>query len=257
MGSPQGEERSKRYDGREEPQHDVHILHTIAVAKCAVTVDNFAAFITETGYDMGGEALCRTTSDWKIKPAKGWRDPDYFQTGRHPVTCVSWFDARAYLNWLNQKLGLSGKSDRFRLLSEAEWEYACRSGTKTAFNVGPTISSKLANYDGTYVTALGEVSEYRRGTTPVGAFPSNTFGLHDMHGNVWEWCEDVWHSTYDGAPNDGSTWIDGGDQALRILRGGSWDNDPEYLRSARRVRNRPVVRASDMRFRIARTIPSI
>jgi formylglycine-generating enzyme required for sulfatase activity len=118
------------------------------------------------------------------------------------------------------------------LPSEAEWEYACRAGTTTPFHFGKTITSDLANYDADYTYAFAPTGEYQWQTTEVGRFPANAFGLYDMHGNVWEWCADYWHNTYDGAPIDGSAWITGGDETLRPLRGGSWDSIPRQCRSA-------------------------
>jgi formylglycine-generating enzyme required for sulfatase activity len=120
------------------------------------------------------------------------------------------------------------------LSSEAEWEYACRAGTTTPFSFGETISPELANYNGNYTYGKEPKGKYRKKTTPVGSFPPNAFGLYDMHGNVWEWCEDFWHETYEGVPNDGSAWLTGGNQNLRVLRGGSWFDDPWFCRCANR-----------------------
>jgi len=130
----------------------------------------------------------------------------------------------------------------YRLPSEAEWEYACRAGTTTPFHFGETISPKYANYDGRTVYGdNGFEGEYREQTTPVGSFGvANRFGLSDMHGNVWEWCTDHWHENYDNAPTDGSAWVTDGNSDRRVLRGGSWGNDPEGCRSAYRARNDPA-----------------
>jgi formylglycine-generating enzyme required for sulfatase activity len=250
MGSPPGEERWKEYDGREEPQHEVRIDHTFALGKYEVTVDEFAAFIAETNHDMGASAYI--SAEGANKPGRGWRDAVSAQTGRHPGCCISWNDAKAYIAWLNRKLGIGRRPDAYRLPSEAEWEYACRAGTTTPFSFGATISTAQANYDGNYDSGVGK---NRRKTTPVGSFPANAFGLHDMHGNVWEWCEDAWHQSYAGAPIDGSTWVEGGDHSSRVLRGGSWHNKfPQNLRSANRVRNDPTVRIDANGFRLARTL---
>jgi formylglycine-generating enzyme required for sulfatase activity len=134
----------------------------------------------------------------------------------------------------------------YRLPSEAEWEYACRAGTTTPFHFGSTITTDVANYRGTdweyegktYSGSYGQgpKGEYRQQTTDVGSFSANAFGLYDMHGNVWEWCLDHWHNTYDGAPTDGSAWLSSGESNLRLLRGGSWLNDPRDCRSASRFR---------------------
>ena len=129
-----------------------------------------------------------------------------------------------------------------------------RAGTTTPFYVGPTISTDQANYDGNYTYGSGKKGVYREKTVPVGSFPANAFGLHDMHGNVWEWCADVWHDSYAGAPTDGTAWVEGGDQDRRVLRGGSWGNDPRNLRSANRSRSSTGFRVSHFGFRVARTL---
>jgi formylglycine-generating enzyme required for sulfatase activity/uncharacterized caspase-like protein len=146
-----------------------------------------------------------------------------------PVEQVTWYDAVAFCQALSKQTGRE-----YRLPSEAEWEYACRAGTTTPFHFGPTLTTDIANYDGNYTYSSGPKGEYREQTTAVGSFPSNAFGLHDMHGNVWEWCLDHRHDTYEGAPTDGSAWTTGGDESVRVLRGGSWVNYPWYCRSALR-----------------------
>ena len=130
---------------------------------------------------------------------------------------------------LPQLSKLTGRN--YRLPSEAEWEYACRAGTTTPFYFGETITPELVNYDGNYVYGSAPKGEYRKQTTPVGQFPANAFGLYDMHGNVWEWCADELHDNYNGAPTDGSVWLDG-DKDRPCLRGGSWDLIPIFCRSA-------------------------
>ncbi|MFN9622345.1 MAG: formylglycine-generating enzyme family protein, partial [Cyanobacteriota bacterium] len=137
------------------------------------------------------------------------------------------------------------------------WEYACRAGTTTPFHFGKTISSELVNYDATFTYANGPKGEYQEQTTPVGMFPANAWGLQDMHGNVWEWCLDCWHKSYEGAPTDGSPWLD--EQALnregdgdqyRLLRGGSWNRAPGNCRSAYRDVCSPDVRSVHVGFRV-------
>jgi hypothetical protein len=139
-------------------------------------------------------------------------------------------------------------------LHEAEWEYACRAGTTTAFHFGATISTDQANYLGTYTYGSGKKGDYREQTVPVGSFPANAFGLHDMHGTVWEWCADVWHDSYAGAPTDGTACVEGGDQGRRVSRGGSWDFSPRSLRSAIRSRHEPEFWFYNGGFRVARTL---
>ncbi|RKZ74566.1 MAG: hypothetical protein DRR19_30010, partial [Candidatus Parabeggiatoa sp. nov. 1] len=140
----------------------------------------------------------------------------------------------------------------YRLPSEAQWEYACRAGTSTPFYFGDTITTDLANYDGDYSYASGPKGVYREQTTDVGSFPPNAFGLYDMHGNVWEWCADPWHDSYQGAPTDGSVWEAGGDSSLRALRGGAWFSRPGYVRTAYRYRGSHDDRNYNVGLRLAR-----
>jgi formylglycine-generating enzyme required for sulfatase activity len=144
---------------------------------------------------------------------------------------VSWQDAAAFCKKLSQQTGRT-----YRLPSEAEWEYACRAGTTTPFHFGATMTTDLANYSGNSTYGNGPKGVYREQTTDVGSFPPNAFGLHDMHGNVWEWCADHWHGNYDGAPTDGTAWLSSDESARRMLRGGSWDSGPRNCRSAHRNR---------------------
>jgi formylglycine-generating enzyme required for sulfatase activity len=156
-------------------------------------------------------------------------DPAHFVGADRPVESVSWLDAVEFCDRLSQHT-----QRNYRLPSEAEWEYACRAGTTTPFSTGATLTSEFANY-GTEFTYGGESpSEYLPTTTNVDRFAPNAFGLNDMHGNVWEWCADCWHETYQGAPRDSQAWIKNGDSDLRSLRGGSWADRPSQLRSASR-----------------------
>ncbi len=164
------------------------------------------------------------------------------------MECVSWYDVVEFCARLSQKAGRE-----YRLPSEAEWEYACRAGTTTPFHFGETITPELANYDGNYTYGSGSKGKYVEKTTPVGSFKvANAFGLYDMHGNVWEWCADNWHNTYEGAPTDGSAWSNNNDNDnhSRMLRGGSWSFDPWYCRSAGRYYLGPVDRGSLIGFRV-------
>ncbi len=150
-----------------------------------------------------------------------------------PVENVSWNDAQEFIRRLSQRTG-----QNYRLPSEAEWEYAARAGTTTAYFWGDAFDA-------------GRASNGSQ-TVRVGSYGANAFGLHDMHGNVWEWVQDVWHDNYSGAPSDGSAWMSGGDQSRRVLRGGSWNSTPQFLRSAIRNRNSPGSRNDFIGFRIAR-----
>ncbi|MFO5495017.1 MAG: formylglycine-generating enzyme family protein, partial [Cuspidothrix sp.] len=158
------------------------------------------------------------------------KNPSHFtkKGAKRPVEQVSWDDAVEFCQKLSQKTGRE-----YRLPSEAEWEYACRGGTTTPFHFGETITTDLANYNGTYTYASEPKSKYLQQTTDVGSFPPNAFGLYDMHGNVWEWCQDDWHDNYANAPKDGSDWTSLSDD-IKVLRGGSWFDDPKYCRSAYR-----------------------
>jgi formylglycine-generating enzyme required for sulfatase activity len=152
-----------------------------------------------------------------------------------PVENVSWNDAQEFVRRLSQRTGHS-----YRLPSEAEWEYAARAGTTTAYSWGDRFDGNRANNGSRLVR--------------VGNYPANALGLHDMHGNVWEWVQDVWHDSFAGAPSDGSAWMSGGDPSRRVLRGGSWVNSPQDLRSANRFWCAPVDRNCYTGFRIARTL---
>jgi formylglycine-generating enzyme required for sulfatase activity len=152
---------------------------------------------------------------------------------RRPVDRVSWDDARAFCARLSQQTGRA-----YRLPSEAEWEYACRAQTATPFHFGETITTDLANYVGEHTYRSEPVGIYRHETTDAGSFPPNAFGLHDMHGNVWEWCADAWHDDYTGAPPNGSVW-EGRPGSPRVLRGGGWHDPPDLCRSAARLMAMP------------------
>ena len=226
MGSPPGEEGRSSDEG---PQHRVTLL-PFAVGIHEVTFDEWNACVRGGG--------CR-----KYKPdSEGWgRD-------RQPVINVSWRDAKEYVTWLSGKTG-----EPYRLLSESEWEYVARAGTTGPFHTGATISTEQANYDGNHTYGSGRKGRYRKKTVKVGSYPPNRFGLHDVHGNVWEWVEDCWNGSYEGAPEDGSAW-ESGYCARRVLRGGSWDNAPQFLRSADRFGLTTGVRSYIAGFRVARTL---
>jgi len=243
MGSPEHERKiamlagaQKNWLARETPQHWVGIARPFALGRYPVTVGEWRAFVEATLWQPDGDV--------------NWAAPGFAQSDMHPVVGVSWLDAQRYLAWLSESTG-----QRYRLPSEAEWEYACRAGTKTAFSFGDSIHTGLANYDGNFTYNGGARGEYRRGTTPVTQFAPNPWGLHDMHGNVWEWVQDAMHESYEGAPLDGSAWEGGGDRARRILRGGSWLYNPRYLRSALRNGFSAVMSNDIVGFRVVRELP--
>ena len=169
--------------------------------------------------------------------------------GNRPVINVSWEDARAYCAWLIEQTGRG-----YRLPTEAEWEYACRAGTATPFHFGPHITTDQANFDGDYTYNGSPKGEYRAQTWPVGSFPPNVFGLYDMHGNVWEWCQDTWRESYAGAPADGSA-REGGEKESRVARGGSWLDKPRRCRAANRSLLYPDFRGYGTGFRVCCAAP--
>ncbi|OLT58620.1 formylglycine-generating enzyme family protein [Moorena bouillonii] len=210
MGSPESERGS---DYSERPQHQVTI-QPFFLGKYQVTQAQWRAV---------AKNLPKINRD--LDP-----DPSRFKGDNRPVEQVSWFDVVEFCDRLCEYT-----ATEYRLPSEAEWEYACRAGTTTPFHYGETITSKLANYDASYTYAEEAEGEYRGETTPVGSFPPNGFGLYDMHGNVWEWCEDPRHDNYEGAPIDGSVWIINNHNDYRSVRGGSRYFLPRYCRSASRL----------------------
>ncbi|MBO0734442.1 MAG: formylglycine-generating enzyme family protein [Methylocapsa sp.] len=219
MGSPESD--SER-EAAETPQHEVTFAKPFAVSKYEVTFDEWDACVAAT-------ACQRAADEWG--------------RGNMPVINVSWDDATAYARWLSR---LTGKD--YRLLTEAEWEYSARAGTTTRYSWGDEPGEGNANCDG-----CGS-HRYRHQTAPAGSFKPNAFGLYDMHGNVWEWVEDVWHDNYGGAPTDGSAWLGGGDGSFRVARGGSYRNDTGLIRSALRVKRNINVKFDTLGFRVAREL---
>jgi formylglycine-generating enzyme required for sulfatase activity len=219
MGSPSDQAR----EPNEDPQHVVTMTRPFAVSKFELTFEDWDACSALSGCDPN-------ISD------NGWG------RGRQPVINVSWEDAQRYVRWLSQ---MTGK--RYRLLSEAEWEYAARAGSESVYPWGNEIGKGNANCDG-----CGSEWDNRR-PAPVGSFAPNAFGLYGMIGNIWEWAEDCYHDNYDGAPMDGSPWTTG-DCVRRVGRGGSWRDNPRDLRVAARSANAPDLRVSTLGFRIARTL---
>ena len=218
MGSPASEVGRQINEG---PQHRVTIARPFAVSRFAVTSEEWQACAAQRG--------CRDDAD------DNWGD-------RHPVTGPAWNDAQSYLTWLSK---LTGKS--YRLLSEAEYEYAARAGTQTAYPWGDAIGSGHATCH-----ACGSDWDNK---TPArgGSFAPNKFGLYDMVGNVQSFVEDCWHDTYRGAPADGAAWTRG-DCATRVVRGGSWARNPVELRSASRGMNGTISRYPDLGFRVGRAL---
>jgi formylglycine-generating enzyme required for sulfatase activity len=232
MGSPPDEDEHRDSEG---PQFPVTIEKPLAIGRFPVTFAEWDAAVAAGGVDHKPED-------------KGWG------RGDRPVINVSWEDGQAYISWLRK---VTGKD--YRLPSEAEWEYASRAGTETPFWWGSSVSTAQANYDGYYTYGSGKKGEHREKTLPVKSFEPNPWGLYQVHGNVWEWCEDVWHDSYTDKPDDlkanGGPWI-AGDNGARVIRGGSWLYGPRILRSAFRLWNTPDYRNSGIGFRVARTLTS-
>jgi formylglycine-generating enzyme required for sulfatase activity len=249
MGSPEDEPERSDDEG---PQHEV-TLGTFWMAQTPIT-----------------QAQWREVAAWQPLPAEHWGrdlnpDPSHFQnrqgqaegkvhlfeaeanTDNRPVEQVSWFDALEFCRRLSQRTGQC-----YGLPSEAQWEYACRAGTDTPVHFAATLTPELANYDGNFVYGNGPEGTCRGQTTEVASFPANGWGLHDMHGNVWEWCEDHWHDNYNFAPGDDQPWLipAAADDEGRLLRGGSWCDFPGHCRSAFRNHGLPVIADSDVGFRV-------
>jgi formylglycine-generating enzyme required for sulfatase activity len=210
----------------ERPVRTVRFAKPFAIGKYEVTYDEYELFAR----------VMEKEEDLTLAAA--------FGKGKRPIIRVSWDDAKAYAQWLSEQTGKS-----FRLPTEAEWEYATRAGTETPWSFGADAS------------VLGAYAWYRDNsndqTHPVGERNPNPWGLHDVHGNVWEWVEDCWHDSYEGAPADGSAWLEanGEDCARRVLRGGSWYNFPRILRSAgARFWYGPVYRLDTIGFRLAQDL---
>jgi formylglycine-generating enzyme required for sulfatase activity len=253
MGSP-GSESGRGKD--EGPVHQVNIA-TFALGKTEITRGQFATFVKISKYDTGDK--CWTLDGGKFEERSGnWSKPGYPQDDKHPVTCINWNDAQAYAKWLSSKTG-----KKYRLPTEAEWEYAARGNTGTAryWGANPNDACGYANtadktaqaqIKGATSWSANKCTDGFAYTAPVGNYKANAYGLYDMLGNVWEWTEDSYHKNYQDAPTDGSAWQ--GDVAKRVLRGGSWNNGPRNVRAAVRDSNKPVIRFSIFGFRLARSL---
>ena len=230
MGSPENEPERNDSEG---PQHEVAVP-TFFMGRYPITQAQW-------------KAVARLPQvERELVP-----DPSRFKGENRPVEQVSWYDAVEFCDRLAERT-----SRPYRLPSEAEWEYACRARTTTPFYFGKTLTTELANYDGNNTYADGPEGEYRKETTPVDHFGiANAFGLSDMHGNVYEWCQDYWHETYEGAPPDGNAWVEGGNSDLRVIRGGSWDGNPWNCRSACRRWYNPVNGLILLGFRVVCSAP--
>jgi formylglycine-generating enzyme required for sulfatase activity len=235
MGSPTDESRREM----DEVQHQVQITNDFYLAATEVTRGQFAVFVRETHY--------KTDAEYSGDPAN-WRNAGIDQQDNHPVVFVSWHDADAYCDWLSKKEG-----QRYRLPSEAEWEYSARAGGQNAFGESAIISTTEANFNGnTRYGRSSELGQYRKSTIAVGRFAPNAWGLHDMVGNVWEWCGD-WYGRYHSGLQVDPTGPRVG--TVRVARGGSWANAPEYCRASYRFGGNPTSTYSTVGFRVAMDVP--
>jgi len=259
MGAAAGEEDRENlheaFRNRSRPQRAVAVTSFFA-GRFEVTRGQYRAFAEATGRKDHGCFLW-TGAAFALDPTKGWRDPGFVQDDTHPAACVSWEDASAYVTWLSQKTGRT-----YRLLTEAEWEYAARAGTTTARYWGDDIGmacgyangadlSTRARVPGARDWDIAECDDRHAHTAPVGRFPANAFGLHDTLGNVAEWTQDCWNADYASVPTDGSA-ASSGDCFLRSVRGGSWEDAPVGVRAAYRVGSPVVIRVYTRGFRVAR-----
>ena len=228
----------------ERPVRTVTISRPIAMGKYPVTFEEYDRFVNGRINEKRQDFLARL----KVFFQEPVHKPHDYGWGRgtRPVIDVSQGDAKAYAVWLSEQTG-----KRYRLPSEAEWEYAARAGTTTEYSWGDNIACEQARYGR---RARGECSNSRDGTVAVGSFAANPFGLYDLHGNVWEWVEDYWHNNYEGAPSDGSAWTTGGVKSLAVVRGGYFESMPWALRSAYRSYTRPSYSRYFFGFRLVQDL---
>ncbi len=242
------------------PEHQVTIGKSFALGKYEVTRGQFQAFVTANGHKM--PTSCWTYNadrKWVEMLGRTWLKPGFEQTDNDPVVCTTWEDATAYAAWLAKTTGKN-----YRLPTEAEWEYAARAGSKSSRYWGDTRDGAClyGNFSDLTLASVFKTeprhevvfycSDGFAYTAPVGRFQPNAFGLYDMLGNVWEWTADCLNPRYDGAPRDGSAWLTG-DCKSRVLRGGSWNDDPWAARSAVRSSVPALLGSANLGFRVARS----
>jgi formylglycine-generating enzyme required for sulfatase activity len=263
MGAAPGE--NQRYEvpmvegGRDGPQHRVTIAKPFALAEFDITRGEFAAFAAATGFHPRSGCQAVLGNEWVPQPHATWEEPGYPQTDRDPAVCMNEFEINAYLGWLRRTTGKD-----YRLPSEAEWEYAERGGTATAYYWGDDPKDACAyenvgdqDYGAKYgVTNPIPCKDGFADVAPVGSFKPNPFGLYDMAGNVFVTLADCWHETYDGAPTDGSAWTVGGDCLRRVVRKSTYGNPhPWMFRAANRQTEGSLVRRNRAGFRVALSLP--
>jgi formylglycine-generating enzyme required for sulfatase activity len=254
MGSPSSEQGR---DDNEGPVHEVRIGYVFAAAKYPVTRGEWRPYLAATGRSGSNNCFGFNQSTGQFEQQYDWQDPGFPQDDNHPVVCVNWDEAQGYASWLSAKTG-----HRYRLLSEAEYEYIERAGSSSAYFWGDTADGQCRYANGgdvtlkersyRWVTVTAACSDGHAFTSPVGKYQPNRFSLYDITGNVRSWTQDCYHDSYSGAPQDGSAWTTGGcDQ--RAFHGGSWDSRPSGLRAASRYRDSAKGASFNVGFRLART----
>lgn len=247
MGAAPGLELA---ESDQQPPREVNIPKSFAIGVHEITRAQFAYFEAATGYQARTGCNFLNGVEWVLDPTRDWRDPGYSQAPSHPVVCVSWDDAVAYTTWLSSETG-----HLYRLPSEAEWEYAARSGLPANAEENRTSRSRGNHGTRDCCGPLREGDDIWDYTAPVGSLQANAFGLYDTQGNVWEWVSDCYHDRYEGAPIDGSARRSNCSlPKWRVVRGGSWGDDSYYLQPTYRLRAPAVDAYFTLGFRIVREL---
>jgi formylglycine-generating enzyme len=260
IGSPANEPGRRDNEG---PQHEIRIERPFAIGRYEVTRWQYEAFLRATHHAVSSNCMTdrRQPGTWALDPATNFYDPGFPQTGDHPAACVSWNDAKAYIAWLNART-----PGGYRLPTEAEWEYAARAGSTTAYPWGASIDDGCTHMNGYDRTILAKKGNLYKGeavpyancsdgyvnTAPVGSYAPNAFGIYDMIGNLGEWVQDCRTLSYAQMRADGAEAE--GDCAYRMVRGGSWGTQPKQVRSAERVKYEPAAVDDSIGIRLAKTI---
>ena len=250
MGSPASE--AGRYE-REGPAHTVTITRPFAIGAYEVTRDEYSRFVRETKHGSSTEScLVNEGHRWENRAGQDWRNLDFAQSPRHPALCISWEDATAYVSWLSARTG-----EDYRLPSAAEWEYAARAGSSAPWYWGDDVDIQCRYANGADMATdfpwRTTCNDGHAGTSLVGSYLANDFGLYDMIGNAWEWVQDCFTWSYEGAPATEAARLDG-DCSSRVMRGASWASTPKYLRAAHRGGERATFRSDYTGFRVARAL---
>ena len=250
MGSPASE--AGRYD-REGPAHTVTITRPFAIGVYEVTRDEYSRFVRETNHGSSTQScLVNEGHHWEERAGQDWSNPDFTQSPRHPAVCISWEDATAYVSWLSARTG-----EHYRLPSAAEWEYAARAGSSAPWYWGDDVDIQCRYANGADMATdfpwRTTCNDGHARTSLVGSYLANDFGLYDMIGNAWEWVQDCFTWSYEGAPATEAARLDG-DCSSRVMRGASWASTPKYLRAAHRGGERATFRSDYTGFRVARAL---